>query len=319
MLTRDIVEKQLAYTLDQIDIPNLGNKYSGKVRDCYTVGDKRILITSDRLSAFDKVLTTIPFKGQLLSQMAAYWFKETENLVPNHVISYPHPNVFITKEVEILPIEVIVRGYLTGSAWRDYTAGRSISGIKLPSGMSKSQRFDKPLITPSTKEAAGKHDLPISCEEIRRSGVVEGRIWDQVEESAIKLFEFGSKRAAERGLILVDTKYEFGLLKTSNGGKQLILADEIHTQDSSRYWVSSTYQSRFQSREDPEMLDKEFVRQWLIDQGFMGEGNIPNFSDSYRVDIALKYMDVYERITGLNFQSSIGSCKNDIIGALKII
>lgn len=317
MLERSVIEEQLENTLQSVELPEFGTKIEGKVRDCYVVGDKRIIISTDRLSAFDVVLTTIPFKGQLLNQMAAYWFDATKHIIPNHIIDQPHPNVLVTKEVQILPVEVVVRGYLTGSAWRDYQAGRPVSGITLPPGLQKSARLDLPLITPSTKAERGTHDLPISSEEIVSSGLVPADIWAQVSETALKLFAFGTAKAKEHGLILVDTKYEFGTLRREDGSLQLILADEIHTPDSSRYWISDTYQTLFQKGEDPEMLDKEFVRRWLIEQGYMGEGTPPPFTDSFRIDTAIRYIEAFERVTGQKFQAKSGRIKEEIQNALK--
>ncbi len=317
MLAREDIKAQLAYPLDSIDVPGVGNKYEGKVRDCYTVGDRRILITSDRLSAFDVVLTTIPFKGRLLTQLAQHWFKLTEHIVENHVIDYPHPNVVVTKEVEILPVEVIVRGYLTGSAWRDYEAGKDISGISVPKGMKKSQAFDAPLLTPSTKAEKGAHDEPISSEEIVSSGLVEKKLWEEVCETANALFRFGTEKAKERGLILVDTKYEFGILKDGSGKQRLLLADEVHTQDSSRYWMADSYQDRFENGEEPRMLDKEFVRGWLLERGYKGEGTPPEFPDDFRVDTALRYMEAYEKITGEVFTAEVGPIKEAISALVK--
>ena len=316
MIERSKVKAQLGHTLEQIDLPHLGEKIEGKVRDCYVVGDKRVLIASDRLSAFDVVLTTIPFKGQLLTQLAKHWFVATEHIIPNHIIEYPHPNVMISQEVDIVPVEVVVRGYLTGSAWRDYSAGNAVSGIELPQGLNKSQRFDTPLITPSTKAAQGEHDMPISSEEIVRSNLVERSLWDHICETALQLFALGSSMAQERGLILVDTKYEFGLHTGAGGTKTLMLADEVHTQDSSRYWLSKSYQERFESGQDPEMLDKEFVRQKLIDLGYMGDGAAPELDDDFRVDTALKYMEAYEILTGEKFEAEVGSPVSAIANSL---
>jgi phosphoribosylaminoimidazole-succinocarboxamide synthase len=315
MLSKTEIEQQLKFPLESITLPIDSKKYEGKVRDCYTVGDKRILITSDRLSAFDVVLTSVPFKGQMLSQMAAYWFDLTKDIVHNHLIAQPHPNVMITQEVEILPVEIIVRGYLTGSAWRDYQSGNPISGITLPKGLKKSHRFETPLITPSTKAEKGSHDMPISSEEIVNSGLVDQAVWNKACEVALKLFDFGTKKASENGLILVDTKYEMGLLK-KDGAVELILADEIHTPDSSRYWISSSYQQRYESGEDPEMLDKEFVRRWLIEQGYMGEGTPPEFTNEFRVQIAEKYMQVFEQITGKPFTAQVGPQEDAIANAI---
>jgi phosphoribosylaminoimidazole-succinocarboxamide synthase len=319
MLTKEQIAQQLPFTLSGLNIPEAEGYYSGKVRECYSVKSavsdtKRILVATDRLSAFDRILTTIPFKGALLSQMTAYWFDATKHLVPNHVIEVPHPNVFICEEVDIVPIEVVVRGYLTGSAWRDYLAGNPVSGVRIKPGKRKNEKFSVPLITPSTKAEIGKHDIPISGRELVQQGVVEQIVWDEISEKALALFEFGSQRAAERGLILVDTKYEFGLRR---GTKEIILADEIHTQDSSRYWELSSYQSRFESGEEPEMLDKEFVRRWLIERDFMGDGEPPEMTDDFRIETALRYMQAYEKITGLVFQQPTGSQVEKITEVVK--
>ncbi|MCB0344376.1 MAG: phosphoribosylaminoimidazolesuccinocarboxamide synthase [Bdellovibrionales bacterium] len=313
MLSRETVASQLSHTLSEIDIPNLGKKISGKVRDSYVVGAKRVLITSDRLSAFDKILTTIPFKGQLLNAMTAHWFEQTKDIIENHIIDVPHPNIFIARQVEIIPIEVVVRGYLTGSAWRDYQAGKAISGITLPKGLKKSQRFDTPLLTPSTKAEQGEHDMPISEEAILQSDLVDPGLWEQVRDAALKLFAFGTKKAAERGLILVDTKYEFGTSVNERGERFIVLADEIHTQDSSRYWMSNTYQERFEAGEDPHMLDKEFVRRHLMQKfDYMGDGEPPVLSDEFRIDTALRYIEACETITGTPFEGRPGDTASEI-------
>lgn len=316
MRDRSIIEKQLPFTLNSIDLPNLGPKIEGKVRDSYVLGNRRILITSDRLSAFDRVLTTIPFKGELLNRMASYWFKETAHVIENHILEEPHPNVFISRQVEILPVEVVIRGYLTGSAWRDYQAGKAISGIALAKGLKNSEQFETPLLTPSTKAERGKHDEPISSEEIVKTGIVEKKLWQEVSEKALQLFAVGTKKALERGLILVDTKYEFGTYQDSSGKTRLILADEIHTQDSSRYWIANSYRERFETGQDPEMLDKEFVRRWLIERGYMGDGTPPQIPDSFRVDAAIKYIDACERITGKPFSGQVGSLAPQIQAAI---
>lgn len=315
-IDRALVAEQLSCTLEGVDLPNLGTKYEGKVRDCYVKGDRRILITTDRLSAFDVVLSSIPFKGQVLTEMASYWFKETADIVQNHVIDHPHPNVLVTREVQMLPVEVVIRGYLTGSAWRDYQAGNAISGIKLPAGLKKSQRFPEPLITPSTKAEKGQHDEPISGEEIVRSGLVDKALWQEVCRTALELFARGTEKARERGLILVDTKYEFGTVQ-SGGSQELVLADEIHTPDSSRYWMSNSYEERFAAGEDPHMLDKEFVRRHLIEQGYMGEGTPPVLTDEFRIDTAMRYIEAFETVTGTAFKPLPGPAEQQIAQALK--
>ncbi|MBL7662545.1 phosphoribosylaminoimidazolesuccinocarboxamide synthase [bacterium] len=322
MISRPDIIKQLNYTLKEIDLPWLGVKYRGKVRDCYTrvtaQGRKeRILIATDRLSAFDVVLSSIPFKGAVLSGIAKYWFDQTRHIVPNHVLSTPHPNVFIGHELEIVPIEVVVRAYLTGSAWRDYEAGRAVSGIELPRGMKKHQAFAQPILTPSTKEAVGKHDLPIASNEIVKRGITTSAIWGEICEKALKVFAIGQKLSQERGLILVDTKYEFGILRKPGGAVEVYLADEIHTPDSSRYWIADSYADRFAAGEDPEMLDKEFLRRWLIARGYMGEGVPPILPDDFRVEIAERYLDLYQRITGQSFDASVGDTEQEIAAVLQ--
>jgi phosphoribosylaminoimidazole-succinocarboxamide synthase len=298
MISDDLLHSALPHTNRETNFTSFGKKIRGKVRDCFVVNDKRILVSSDRLSAFDVVLTSIPFKGQILNDLASYWFKKTSPIIPNHVISRPHPNVFIGHELKIIPIEVIVRGHLSGSAWRDYDSGLAISGLRLPSGMKKYDKFPTPIITPSTKEESGNHDRPISKEEILKSGIVSEDLWIQVEESALQLFNFASQEVSSRGLLLFDTKYEFGLLEMEDGTQELYLADEIHTQDCSRFCVMDTFEKRISEGKKPEMLDKEFIREWLMEKGYMGEGTPPEFPDSFRVEIAKTYIKAFELITG---------------------
>jgi len=306
MISADLIRKQLEHTIGETDLTGLGQKIQGKVRDCYIVGGNRVIVTTDRLSAFDRVITTIPFKGQVLSQLAVYWFNKTKHIIDNHLISTPHPNVMITTEAEVLPVEVVVRGYITGSAWRDYQAGRPVSGIALPSGLKKSEKFKCALLTPSTKAAHGEHDLPISSEEILKQGLVNGDLWKQVEEKALALFAFATEEAAKRNLILVDTKYEFGTVGEGKNRK-LILVDEVHTPDSSRYWIANTYAQRFAAGADPDMLDKEFVRRKLMELGYMGDGEIPVLNDDFRVETAQKYISTFERLTGEDFVPAVES------------
>ena len=301
MISDEQIRNQLPHVIAKTDFNFLGKKYEGKVRDNYTAGDKRYLITSDRLSCFDVVVTTIPFKGQVLNQIAVDWFDRTKDIVENHIIDIPHPNVMVAKNCEILPIELIVRGYITGSAWRDYQEGKTISGIKLPAGLKASQKFEKPLITPSTKAERGSHDMPISEAEILSSGLLPKKIWEQVSELSFALFAQGQKRAEELGLILVDTKYEFGMYQG-----RLVICDEIHTLDSSRYWIKKSYAERFAKGEAPEMLDKEPTRQWLLSQGYKGDGPIPHFTDDHRVQISKHYISSYELVTGSQVKPETG-------------
>lgn len=319
MITRQAVTEQLKHTLGGVEVPEAESFYSGKVRECFMVksalsGSKRILVATDRLSAFDRILTTIPFKGALLNKMANFWFNETKHIVENHVIETPHPYVTISEELKIIPVEMVVRGYLTGSAWRDYTAGKDVSGVRIKPGKRKNDRFSVPLITPSTKAPKGEHDLPISGQELVAQGIVKKPMWEELCRIALKLFEFGTERAAERGLILVDTKYEFGIRAD---GESIVLADEIHTQDSSRYWVLSSYFERFEQGEEPEMLDKEFVRRWLMERNYYGDGEVPVITDEFRVDTALKYMDACERITGESFNFKTGSVDEEVINVVR--
>ena len=301
MLSNETLVKQLPYVLTSTDLPFLGEKYVGKVRDNYSRGSVRCLITTDRLSCFDVVVTAIPFKGQVLNQLAANWFEKTEHIIPNHLIDVPDPMVMVVRNCAILPLEVVVRGYLAGSAWRDYQAGKAISGVNLPPGMRPSQKLAEPILTPSTKAEKGSHDRPISEAEILQSGIVEKKIWEQIRLVALELFRFGQHEAARHGLILVDTKYEFGVAEG-----RLYLVDEIHTLDSSRYWVAESYPAHFEAGSAPEMLDKEPTRQWLLQQGYCGDGPIPEFTPDHRVAIARHYIGSYERISGQAFQAMPG-------------
>ncbi len=266
------------------------------MRDSYTRDGLRFLIATDRLSAFDRVLTAVPLKGQVLTQLAKFWFDRFADSVPHHVVACPDPCVMVGREVSIIPIEVIVRGYLAGGGWRDYQAGRSLSGVTLKPGLKEFDELPEPILTPSTKEAIGNHDLPISEQQIIEKGLASREVWEQVRSMALKLFTTASRELRERGLIFVDTKYEFGLLD----GK-VVLADEIHTLDSSRFWVADSYEENRRAGKSPEMLDKEPIRRWLLERGFNGEGEIPVIDDEYRAELMNHYVSSYERITGTAF------------------
>ena len=296
------IKDQLQHTLTEYEDKSIkGEYYRGKVRDNYFIDDKIIMITSDRISAFDHVLGTIPFKGQILNEIANFWFNKTKEIVPNHVISSPDPQVMITKRAKTLPVEVIVRQYITGSLWREYSSGiNGQYGFYLDEGLQENQKFPELLITPSTKAEYGLHDEPISRDKIV-SELVEEKIYAKAEEYALKLFKAGQQWANERGLILVDTKYEFGIYNN-----ELIVIDEIHTPDSSRYWMKECYEERFKKCQSQKMLDKENIRQWLIDRDFKGEGNPPKLSDDIRIDLSEKYIDLYKILTGKNFTPSTG-------------
>ncbi|MBP7094637.1 MAG: phosphoribosylaminoimidazolesuccinocarboxamide synthase [Spirochaetia bacterium] len=279
--------------------------YRGKVRDVVVGKDRLLLVASDRLSAFDRVLSTVPFKGEVLARIAAFWFRETADLVPNHVIGPEETGGLdvteatgrcaLVRKADMLPVEVVVRGYLSGSAWRDYREGRPVSGLVLPSGLERDEKFPVPILTPSTKEAAG-HDRPVSGAELVASGIVERELWVEVERAALSLFRRGQELAARRGLILVDTKYEFGLVDG-----RLVVADEIHTPDSSRYWYADGYAERFTARDAQRELDKEAFRRWLMDRGWSGDGEPPSIPDELRVETALRYVRAFEAITGEKF------------------
>lgn len=311
-MDNNTIREQLKFVLAKTDFEFLGAKYEGKVRDSYVKGDLRYLITTDRLSCFDVVVALIPFKGQVLNQLAVNWFELSSEIIANHLIDNPDPNVMVVRNCQILPIEVVVRGYLAGSAWRDYSSGKAVSGINLPPGMKNYQRFSSPLLTPSTKAELGTHDQPISELEIVSRGIVDSKVWQQVKEAALALFELGTRRAAERGLILADTKYEFGI----RDGK-LILADEIHTLDSSRFWLADGFEQQVSAGQAPTMLDKEPTRQWLISQGYQGNGPVPVFSDEHRIEIARHYIDSFEMICGREFQAQSGDVQARVAGALR--
>jgi phosphoribosylaminoimidazole-succinocarboxamide synthase len=305
---------QLPHTLRQLDLPALGDLYRGKVRDNYARGDRIVMITTDRVSAFDHVLGTIPFKGEVLSRLTAFWFEKVKDIAPTHLIDVPDPSVMVVKKAQPLPIEIVIRGYITGSLWRDYQAGKAGAyGIAWPKGLKKDQAFEKAIITPSTKEEYGKHDEPISEQAILDRKLVAPEVWREATSVAQRLFARGQEWAKSRGLILVDTKYEMGIA----GGK-LVVIDEIHTPDSSRYWVADGYADRFARGVDQEMLDKENIRQWLINEhGFSGHGKPPPLSDEVRVMLARKYIEAFERLTGQAFVSDVGSVEERIKTNLK--
>jgi phosphoribosylaminoimidazole-succinocarboxamide synthase len=305
--------RQLPHTLRGTDFPSLGEKYQGKVRDVYRRGDLLVLVTTDRLSAFDHVLTTLPFKGDLLNELAHFWFHKTAHVAKNHVIDKPDPCVTVAKRAEPYPIEFVVRAYLTGSLWRDYEKGGDPYGLKLPQGMKKDQAFERPLLTPSTKAPVGQHDEPIAAAEVVRRGTMTQRQWDEAAEVALGLFAEGQKQAKARGLILVDTKYELGRVLG-----ELTVIDEMHTPDSSRYWVAAEYAERFARGEPQKMLDKENLRQWLINErGFSGHGPLPQIPDEVRVSLAEKYVSAYEQITGQAFELQVGDVRERLEKNLK--
>lgn len=292
----------LATTLNETDFPELGEKYVGKVRDVYTQQEakRRILIATDRQSAFDIRWCTIPLKGQVLNQLSAWWFEQIGDIMPTQVLAVPDPNVVVVKSLAMLKVEIVVRGYLTGStktsAWVNYNEGvRNFCGNTLPEGMVKNQPFAAPIITPTTKS---EDDELIDPAGIIERGLATREQWDEITEKAFALFARGQQLAAARGLILVDTKYEMGLDEEG----RITIADEVHTPDSSRYWVASTYEERMKKGQEPESLDKEFFRLWLREQGFEYGGKKPDITDDVRLMLASRYIDLYERVTGRAFE-----------------
>jgi phosphoribosylaminoimidazole-succinocarboxamide synthase len=292
--------------IEDAAMPRGVTMYRGKVRDVLSCTDRVLLVASDRISAFDRVLSTVPWKGEVLARISSWWFTQTADLVPNHLLGPDELSGFdvlgstgravAARRCDMVPVEVVVRGYLTGSAWRDYQAGRPIPGIDLPQGLRYCQSFPEPLITPSTKEDTG-HDKPIAASELVASGRVAADLWQDIQTAAINLFNRGQELAARQGLILVDTKYEFGI---ANG--RLMVADEIHTPDSSRYWYAASWAERFAAGREQQELDKETFRRWLLEQGFSGDGPAPDITDDIRVATALRYITAYETIIGKKFE-----------------
>ena len=287
--------------LNSVNIKGFGKKYQGKVRDIYIWGNKRIFITTDRQSAFDKVLGCIPFKGQVLTALSAFWFEKTKDIIQNHLISVPDPNVLLVKERKLIPIEMVVRGYITGvtdtSIWGSYEKGeRVIYGLKFPEGLKKNQKLPEYVITPTTKADFGSHDERLTEKEILKKKIVSPKLWKQMKKATLGLFKRGTKICAKVGIILVDTKYEFGLL---NG--KLVLIDEIHTPDSSRFWVKKTYLERFKKGLEPESYDKEPLRIWFKEHGYTGEGKPPKMPSEFLAKMSMLYIGIYEKIIGKKF------------------
>ena len=298
-----VLSEQLGHTLAETHLDALGERYRGKVRDVYRRGDRLFLVATDRLSAFDRVLTTIPFKGEVLNRIAQFWFDKTQDVVPNHVLDTPDPNVTVARATRPFPVEVVVRGYLTGSLWRDMQKGTHTAyGLDIPPDMRKDAAFPEPILTPSTKAPVGEHDEPLSEAEVVQRDIVPARDWARIREAALALFQAGQAWCRSRGLLLVDTKYEFGTV-----GDALYLIDEMHTPDSSRFWRAESYQERFAAGSDQVMLDKENVRQWLIrEKGFSGHGALPLIPEDVRIRTAELYLGAYADITGTPLRAVAG-------------
>jgi len=293
--------------LDHARIPELPNPYFGKVRDCYDLPDgRRILITTDRISAFDRILAAIPFKGQVLTQVARYWFENTQDICPNHVLDYPDPNVVIGRKLRILPVEIVVRGYLAGTTGTSiltrYKKGeRTMYGHGFPDGLRDNEKLPEPIITPTTKAFDGGHDEPLTADEILSRGLLAADQWQTVSEAALALFARGRKMAEERGLILVDTKYEFGTDEKGN----ILLADEIHTPDSSRFWLADGYKAAFENGTRPPSFDKDVIRAWVDARCDPYKDPIPEIPAELIEKTAQTYVDAYQAITGQVFEPDV--------------
>lgn len=289
--------------LDQIDLPELPGRYSGKVRENYDLPDgRRVIIATDRLSAFDRILAAIPYKGQVLTQTARFWFEETADICPNHVLEYPDPNVVVGRRLDILPVEMVVRAYLAGTTGTSiltlYNQGlREMYGVRLPDGLRANQRLPEVILTPTSKAFDGGHDEPLTPAQILEQGLLTPRQWEEVSDYALALFARGQALAADRGLILADTKYEFGL----DPEGRIVLADEIHTPDSSRYWMADTYEARLAAGTRPDSFDKDFVRSWVSERCDPYVDPIPAIPPEMIERTSDVYVDAFQRITGRAF------------------
>ena len=302
MYTRNEINDLLACPFHASNLP-LPNKTSGKVRDWYDLSEaQRLIITTDRLSAFDRILAAVPYKGQVLNQLSAWWFEQTQGILPNHLISLPDPNAVIVHIADPFPVEVIVRGYITGvtstALWYRYSVGeRDIYGYKFAEGLRKNQALPEPIITPTTKGGLTGHDERLTCAEVAEKGLLDSQTWEQIQSAALAIFKCGQEMARQAGIMLVDTKYEFGRARDGS----VMLIDEVHTPDSSRFWKSDTYEARFAAGADPENFDKEFVRLAYAEKGYRGDGEIPSMPDELWVSASERYIKIYEMLTGKEF------------------
>lgn len=321
MISEANLKRGLNSTLHSVDFGGrLRRHHSGKVRDIFEVDGHRLLfVTSDRISVFDRVVGTVPFKGQVLSGVSNWWMERVRDIVDHHLLAVPHANCVIARRCRPLPVEIIVRGYLTGSSptsiWTVYARGeRTYCGHELPDHMTRHQKLPMPLVTPTTKGGAGEHDELISRGEIIRKGLVSQDLYDRVQEVALKLYERGVEQAARRGLVLADTKYEFGLDEDGH----LVLIDEIHTPDSSRYWYAEDYERRVREGLEPRGLDKDYVRNHMKSLGFSGNGEPPPLSDEVRMEAARRYVALYELLTGLDFTPDFSSPEQAVLQYLSL-
>ncbi|MCP4544108.1 MAG: phosphoribosylaminoimidazolesuccinocarboxamide synthase [Chloroflexi bacterium] len=304
MLDQVTLLQHISQALTQVDLEWPFNQERGKVRDIFSLPDaRRAIVTTDRLSAFDRVLAAVPFKGQVLNQLSAYWFKRTADLIPNHIVDVPDPNVSLVHECEALPVEVVVRGYISGvtktALWTLYEAGeRTIYGHKLPEGLRKDDQLPQPLITPTTKGGPGQHDERLTCAEVVERGLLDADTWEAVQTAALSIFARGQEVAQSAGFVLVDTKYEFG--RAPDG--TLMLIDEVHTPDSSRYWRADNLAQAQKTGDAPVPWDKEFVRLWYSRQNYRGDGEPPTLTDEIVAETARRYISLYEGLTGQTFE-----------------
>ncbi len=307
----NIAKTQVPYVIKGTDY-TIGSKYTGKVRDVYDLGDKLLIITTDRISAFDSVLAEVPFKGEILNNLSLFWFDKTKDIVDNHIIKSVGENGVLVRKCSILPIEIIVRGYLTGGGWREYSQTGMISGVKLPVGLKKDSKLDEPILTPTTKATEG-HDMPISVEEIIKQNIIEKSLMLRIEDIAKRLFKRGQEIVAKNNLILVDTKYEFGLLPDGT----LIVADEMHTSDSSRFWYMDTYAELYNAGKEQRMLDKEYLRQYLMSAGYQGDGPKPVIPFDIITGVLERYLGAYKAITGKDYKLKNYDAVHELEAAVK--
>ena len=310
MVSDERMAEELEGTLDRTDLVDVGRAHKGKVRDSYVADGIRTIVTTDRQSAFDRILGTIPFKGQALNAIANFWFDETSDIVPNHLLEIPDPNVVRARECNLVALEFVVRAYITGvtktSLWFNYAAGqREVAGIQLPEGLRKNERLPKAILTPTTK--LEEHDRNISREDAIEEGLIAEALFDRIAGLSFELFERGTEVAADRGLILVDTKYEFGVLDD-----EVVLIDEVHTPDSSRFWYADTYEDLFADGKDQRALDKEPLREWLVERGFRGDGDPPPLPDDVRIETASRYIALAEEITRQPFEPTPATARDRV-------
>lgn len=302
MISDDVITRLIPQAFETSELTLLGRS-TGKVRDWYALSNRRrLIVTTDRLSAFDRNLAVVPYKGQVLNQLAAWWFEQTADVIPNHILSIPDPNAAEVIEVVPFPVEVIVRGYITGvtstALWHRYSLGeREIYGYTFEPGMKKNQQLDEPIITPTTKGGLTGHDERLTCVEVVEKGYLDAESWSQIQSAALAIFKRGQEVARRAKMILVDTKYEFGRA----ADERIMLIDEVHTPDSSRFWKADTYAERFDAEEEPENFDKEFIRRYYADLGYRGEGEPPATEPELWVQACLRYIQIYELLTGLTF------------------